>query len=93
MTNCWLVLSKRPVFFQSLWHFQPSKGALDDSALGDDREGVQFAPLGDLGCGADQAYGAGERLAGVAAIHHGRRAVLVLPDGLERALAVVTVMA
>ena len=29
---------------------QPGKAALDDSALGHDLEGVQFAVLGDLHC-------------------------------------------
>ena len=72
---------------------QPGERPFDNPTLGDDREGMQFTPFGDLHRSPDQVPdGVGERLAGIAAIHqnrsHRRQAVLVLPDGVERTLAV-----
>lgn len=58
------------VFPKPAAFLQPSERAFDDPVLGNDREGVQFAPFGDLHRGPDQIpNGGGKRLARVAAIH------------------------
>jgi len=72
---------------------QPGERPLDDPTLGDDREGMQFTPFGDLRRSPDQVPdGLGERLAGVATIHqdrgHRRQGLFILPDGVERLFAV-----
>ena len=57
------------VFPQTPAFLKPSKGALDDPSLGNDRKGMQLIALGDLHSGPEFVFdGLGKRFARVAAI-------------------------